>query len=290
MNAAGNKYAADCLFVPPVKAAELTSTKAALVSLPCLTKVDSIAREMEQHGIERVLLTPCRAGVAVCDRRYLCDDAVTSELLHHVQRYPRQFAALAGFNPHDLECSLAHLESAIRRGLSGLFVDPRALGLSLLDRRMYPAFAKCSERHRPLMIAIGPGSTTEPTTFHDLEVLAGDFPNLRIVVACDRWPGVSKLRKTYEGHDNLNFALDGNVPSGERAEAIAFLTSASIAGRSLWGSNGEGWRTALPRVTALHLAPEVERLYLRTNATRIFQLDDSVEARPFELKSVRTAE
>ena len=271
--------------------AELTTANPELAALPCLSQVDGIAREMAQHGIERVLLTPCKAGIAICDRRYLCDDTVTNELLHHVQRYPRQFAALGGFNPYDLEDSVARLESTLRRGLGGLFVDSRALGLSLLDRRMYPAFAKCSERHRPLMIAIGPGRTpADRTIFADIQVVAGEFPDLCIVVACDHWPSVSQLRKACESRDNLNFALDGNLPSGELAEAIVFLTSASSAGRCLWGSNGEAWTTALARVTALHLPAETQRRYLWTNAARVFQLDDSVEARPFELKSVRTAE
>jgi len=290
VKAAGTKGAIDCLFVPQAKPAELSPAIAGLAGLPCLTQVDTIAGEMAQQGIERVLLTPCKAGAAICDRRYLCDDTVTNELLYYVQRYPRQFAALGGFNPHDLEHSVARLESTLRRGLSGLFVDPRALGMSLLDRRMYPAFAKCSERHRPLMIAIGSGSISERTTFHDLEVLAGDFPNLCIVVACDHWPSVSQLRKACESRDNVNFALDVNLPRGEPAEAIAFLTNASSAGRCLWGSNGEDWNTALARVTALHVAAEVERGYLRTNAAKLFRLDDPIEARPFELKSVRTAE
>lgn len=291
MNAVGTKGAADCLFVPPVKPAELSPGKAVLAGLPCLSQVDRIAREMGQQGIERVLLTPCKAGVAICDRHYLCDDTVTNELLHYVRRYPGQFAALGGFNPHDLEHSVAHLEATLRRGLFGLFLDTRMLGISLLDRRMYPAFAKCSEWHRPLMISIGSGRTAAGgTTFDELQVVAGDFPNLCIVVACDRWPSVSELRQACENRDNLVFALDGNLPAGETSEALAFLTSESHAGRCLWGSNGEAWSPALARVAALHLPAEAQQRYTRNNAAGVFRLDDSVKAIPFELKSVLTAE
>lgn len=65
MNALAIKGAVDCLFVPPVNPAELTTANPELAGLPCLTQVDSIASEMAQQGIERVLLTPCQASLSV---------------------------------------------------------------------------------------------------------------------------------------------------------------------------------------------------------------------------------
>ncbi len=271
----------DCLFVSP---------SAASPSLPCPTNLANLVDEMDRHGIDRVLLTPCQTSSSRCDREYLCTDAVLSDLLQQVHIHPGRFSTLLGYNAADIGGSLLRMDEAItRHDVKGLFLSSGQM--PLLDRRMYPAYAKCTQLRIPGVIHTNhelAGSERSPT-LNEVRAIASDFPELKIVVACGGWPAITDMQGALEEYDNIYFALDANVRHDLLPAASQFLNSELAATRCVWGSNHCGWQVAVAKLDALALSDGTRAQFARENAVVLFGLES--QRRPqLEVEAVLTAE
>jgi hypothetical protein len=267
----------DCLFACPIsqhgEACPPDLAKGP-TGVPCQSPSRDIVANMERYGIDRVLLTPCRIEPGLCDRQYLCDEAVLTDMLHDINAYPQRFSGLAGYNPFDMVASLRRLGRSLReRDLKGLYVHTGAA--ALLDRRMYPAFAICAELQSPVMVHSDQSLAWAGNwpLLIDVNLLATDFPELRIVVACVCWPQIDELRRLLEHHENVYVALDANPRRDLRAQAAEFLSSDLGLSRCLWGSNGCCWDVAVTRLDELNLAPAVRTRFSRENAVAVYGLE-----------------
>ena len=265
----------DCLFAPQIPEMPKVASAAgsAPLPVPCLTRLANLVEQMDQFGIDRVLLTPCQVDPSRCDRQYLCDDALLSEFVQLVHTYPQRFSALAGYNPFDVSDSVRRMEEAVtKQAVRGFYVSSATL--PLLDRRMYPAYAKCAELGVPIMIHADPGLAWAESwpMLEDIRTIATDLPELRAVAACVCWPGVSAARRMLEQQENIYLAVDAN-PRRDLAEEVSeFLNSELGRSRCVWGSNGCGWRTAIADLDKLKLSDQARARFTRENAVALFGL------------------
>lgn len=270
----------DCLFAPQISYLRNAAPPAALSSAPCSTKVASILKAMDRYGIERTLLTPCQVLPDRCDRPSLCADSLLSEHLHLVREYPSRFSVLAGYNAHEISDSLRTIEQAIgKHDVKGLYVPGD--GVPRHDRRMYPAYAKCAELRVPIVIAddeFRPAASRQ--VLKDVSVLAGDFPELTVVAACGRWPGIEAAHSSLETHENVFLAMPANARAEQVCEIRGFLNSDLGSTRCVWGSNGEGWNVALAHLGELGLEEQALSRFASENAMRIFALQTQRRPQP----------
>jgi len=263
----------DCLFsAQPLKPAS-PAMAPALSGAPCRGPIANVVPEMDRYGIDRVLLTPCAVEANRCDRQYLCEEAMLSDLLQQVSRQPQRVSALVGFNPYDIADSLRRLQQAISDyDLKGLYVSSGTV--PLLDRRMYPAYAKCAELNVPVMFYADHSLawTNEWPMLQEVGMIAADFPDLRVVAAFGCWPPLDEIWHLLERHDNMFFALDANPRRDLVARVANFLNGEPGRSHCLWGSNGCCWSEAVPRLNQLPLHAAVRECFARTNAIAVFDL------------------
>lgn len=256
---------------PSAPAKTAANLPSGLSELPCLSHVEELVVAMQRAGIERLLLAPCSVDPRRCDRHYLCHDVALEDMIHHIASYPASFSGLAGYDPNNIVDSLRQVDAAIRDyNLKGVYVNTGVLRTSLLDRRLYPGFAKAAELNTTLMIRIHEDQGTG--RLEQVSVLAGDFPTLRIAVACDCWPLIDEMRSLLYRWDNLFFVLDANVPSDQAEETSVFLNSEMGQERCLWGSNRDSWQDSLHKIDQWGLTGEARVRFLRENAVRVFDL------------------
>lgn len=116
-----------------------------------------------------------------------------------VRQYPRELFGFGAVDPlNRLHNALAEIERIVRvLRLSGVYMDPGrgAEPLHYNDRRLYPLYARCLELGVPvyLMSAIHTGPDIGYTNPLYVDQVAGDFPDLKIVMGHGCWPYVMEV-------------------------------------------------------------------------------------------------
>jgi predicted TIM-barrel fold metal-dependent hydrolase len=156
---------------------------------------------------------------------------------------------------------------------------------------MYPAYAKCAELHVPVMIH---GNNELAWTlgwpsFDDVLIIATDFPELKVVAACDCWPSVDEIRRLLDRCENIYFALDANPRRDLLPEVSALLNSDRGRTRCVWGSNACAWEQTTKQVEQLALEDDAESHFVRDNAVALFALEQQRRPR-LEAELILTGE
>jgi predicted TIM-barrel fold metal-dependent hydrolase len=249
--------------------------------LPCLTNAAALLEDMDRHGIERILLPPCPVLSSRCERQYLCGEAVLSEFFELMNQHPQRFSAFTGYNAHDIRGSLLWMQQAVEKHyVQGLCVSAAA-SVSLLDRRMYPAYSKCVELQVPVVIH---GDHELAWADHwpileEVSTLAGDFPDLIVVAAVGCWPPLREIRSRLESHENIYVALDANPRRDLVPEISDFLNGELGKRRCLWGSNGCRWDTAMSHLRSLQLESDARSRFERENGLAVFNFQQQQRPR-----------
>jgi len=256
----GTKLGAiDLMYFPPASSSHLNE-------LPCHEAIEPCVRMLHEVGIDKVFVTQCKRWS--CDRRWMCNDTQLDEILRYTRPHPEVFIGIAGYNPFDIGPSVHEAEYGIRdHGFRGVYVHPGSFGLMLSDRRVYPLFVKTLDWNVPVIADIKPLAKGDPNvSVEEMEQVAGDFPELRIVARCN-WTG-EEIARLADNCPNLYFCF-GNS-SLLNHQILEFVNSEAGQGRCLWGSDGVPWKTALPQFRGLQvIAPDK---LLHSNAARVFAL------------------
>jgi len=134
---------------------------------------------------------------------------------------------------------------------------------------MYPLFEKSAEWGIPLILDLRPLAHEDPlTSAHAIEQIGDDFPELSCVLAHTDFTAEQMLRLT-DQLPNLHFSFD--TASLLFPEVRDFIQHEIGQRRSMWGSNGVPWKSALAELLRVGL-PGRDAV-LKHNASRIFGLN-----------------
>ena len=239
-----------------------------------------VLRAMDAAGIDKAFVSQCKQWS--CERQWLCLDTRLEDVARYTQAAPQRFLGLAGFNPFAVSDSLREIEMAARYcGFRGVYLHAESFALPLIDRRLYPLYAKAVEL--ALVVVVQPDAVPilggEPV-ISQVSAVANDFPELRLLLTLNGWPGWSAVDKLCERIDNLWFGIPGDALSSLSGPISDFLLAGPGQDRCLWGSNGLPWNEALEQVFRLGLPSGMERKLLRDNAWRLFELARPVSVQP----------
>jgi predicted TIM-barrel fold metal-dependent hydrolase len=114
-----------------------------------------------------------------------------------VQEYPGRFSGIAAIDPTDRKAALAQIDTMLAAGFVGATIEPGAYPVPLYadDRKLYPIYAYLEDRNIPVVIMTG-GNAGPDLSYSNpvqLDRVAADFPQLRIVVSHGNWPWVSEI-------------------------------------------------------------------------------------------------
>ncbi len=255
----------DVLFSPEA----LSCSSAATPAFACVEHPDSLVAAMQEVGVQKALLAPCKQWR--CERHWICGEVQVDEIASYIQAAPARLAGLASYNPYCIIESLSQIRSAVRLlDMRGVYVHTEGAQLSILDRRMYPLYARCVELAVPIVVQVGSNGKEHLAAPADLAEIAKDFSELEIVGA---WKGaldLGMMRDLMARHPNLYFAFP--VSNKTEQEAIAALLSSPFGARCMWGSNGLPWEELLENIDSLGLPESVLQAFLNGTAARLFQL------------------
>lgn len=259
----------DCLFdaTSGRNAAEAEFSK----SLRCFPAAGELLPAMDRAGVRQALVTQCKRWS--CERQWLCVDMRVQDVLSLVRPAPDRLAGLAGYNPHAITESLHEIdEAAASGGFRGIYLNAENFGVTLVDNRVYPLYAKAASLRWPVMVQFGINwkSVAYASTFADLLHVAGDFPELTLVAALRWWPSLRMLEQFTALAENLYFAVPAALLDETRLAAE--ILDSPVAERLMWGSQGRNWAEAVLQLEQLPGSEAALRGLAGATAERVFGL------------------
>lgn len=199
------------------------------------------------------------------------------EVLAAVSEHPDLFAGIASVDIRDPVRAVATLREYVQSfGFKGLRIVQWLWELPPTHALFYPLFAACVELDVPVCLQVGhtgPLRSSEPGRPMHIERVALDFPDLKIVCGHIGYPWQTEMIAVATKFPNVYIDTSAYKPRRYPAELVAYM-KAHGKRKVLFGSNYPMLLPAdcLKEVESLGLEPETLELFLRGNATRVFQL------------------
>ncbi|MBZ2171418.1 amidohydrolase family protein [Nitratidesulfovibrio sp. SRB-5] len=119
-------------------------------------------------------------------------------VLAFVRAYPELFTGFWGVDPHKGMAAVRELRHAVAElGMRGAAIDPYLAHLRPDEARYYPVYAACCDLGIPVVVTTAPppqvpGAVMGYTDPRHVDVVARDFPDLRIVMSHGGYPFVNE--------------------------------------------------------------------------------------------------
>lgn len=216
-------------------------------------------------------------------------------VLDFVSKYPDKFIGFAGVDPHKGMRAIYDLNSAVREhGMRGAAIDPYLAQIYVNDAKYYPTYAKCCELDIPLIITTGP-ATLVPKAIIDhvapryIDIVARDFPELKIVVSHGGYPWVNEMINVAQRNANVYLDLS-EYEHSPLSDAYLQAANTMISDKVLYASAHPfvDFRKALSIYEKLPLNDDVREKVMYGNAARLLNLPEysSAQSQPGEVERI----
>ena len=243
-------------------------------SLPMFDSMELMVQKMDEAGVDKVFITQTKMWSY--RNKWMYMDTTLDDVTQYLKKYPSRFVGLAGYNPFRIKESLEELETAVKQhGFKGVYIHIYGFDIPLSDRKMYPLYAKCVDLDIPISMQVGHVLEAMPSEHGrpvNLDQIASDFPDLKMVGAHTGWPWCDELISACYKWDNIYFGIDAWMPKYLSPEVVHFIGSRMGVDRCLWGTNGLPWAESLAQVNQLGLKEDAKRKLLYDNAAALFKL------------------
>lgn len=239
---------------------------------------DGFIELLDDVGVERVVFT-------ARDARSVGGSHLPNEVAAEwARKHPGRVIAFAGVDPGNIMAAVRELERAVKElGCRGMALSPWEFYLFPSDRRLYPLYAKCAELNIPVMLHASVNfSSNRYMEFSNpthLDMVACDFPHLKIIANHGGWPWVTQMVALVWRHANVYICYSSIRPrylgmAGSGWETLVHFGNTVIQDKVLYGS---GWpnlpfKRGIEETMQLPLKPEVREKWLYKNAARLFDL------------------
>jgi len=209
-------------------------------------------------------------------------DELNEQVAGIVRRYPDLFSGFGTISMHNLQPlkAMRQVERVKELGLLGINIQPSFFGLSVVDRRLYPVYAKACELG--LFVAIHTGinySTIHPIGHEHpllLDQVACDFPGIKLIACHASWPWIPEIVAVARKHPNILLDFGGLSPkyigmAGSGWEMMNHFMRNLLADQLLFATDWPVYpmKRAIDEWKGLGLKDEVLRKLLGGNAERV---------------------
>jgi hypothetical protein len=267
---------------PPTQ--EAFRARAAAIGTP----LEQVIAQLDAAGVTRMLVTGFDERES-CGKTFIPNPLVAAL----AERHPERFIPFAGADVLAGQPAVRDIARWVRdEGFRGLSLRPFMIKLPADDRRYYPFYAKCVELGVPLSIHTSANWSTE--VLNDLghprhiDVVARDFPELRIVMSHGGYPWVLEAVLLAWKHPNVYLELAAHRPRylaepGTGWEPLMRFGQTTIADKVLFGSGwfllGRPLEQIVAEFRALPLRPGVMERWLSRNAEALLRPETHVSGR-----------
>ena len=211
---------------------------------------------------------------------------VSSEFVAELcKKYPR-YQGLCGVDPLKGMSAVRELEHAIKDlGLKGAIFFPFEFRITAADRRMYPFYEKCVELDVPVCLPSSMNFADSISMYsghpQNLDQVACDFPELKIVAMNPGFPWVSELVAVAWRHPNFYIATSAvrakyfRVPNSGY-DVLLHYANSILSNKMIYASSWPilPYDRNIQEMRQLPLKPEVLDKWLGGNVARLFKLED----------------
>jgi len=248
--------------------------------LPNIKKMTSTTDEfvelLDKMGVEKAVIfnldeeTPI--GIAGLPNDYYAEI---------VKKHPDKFVGFAGIDPLKRMKAVREIRRSYDLGLRGVAVRPFMFGIPPHHAKMYPIYSTCVELDIPIWFHLSINYSTNNMEVERpiyLDIVAQDFPELKIVAGHGGWPWVNELVAVAWRNPNIYIDIASYVPKylgmkGTGWEPLIHFGNSVLQDKILFGSTwlfmGASIKQLADGVMELPLKEEVKRKWLYENAARL---------------------
>ena len=249
-------------FLPNIK--KMTST------------TDEFVKLLDTMGVEKAVIfnldeeTP--SGIAGLPNDYYADI---------VKKHPDKFVGFAGIDPLKRMKAVREIRRSYDLGLRGVAVRPFMFGIPPHHAKMYPIYSTCVELDIPIWFHLSINYSTNNMEVERpiyLDIVAQDFPELKIIAGHGGWPWVNELVAVAWRNPNIYIDIASYIPKyigmkGTGWEQLIHFGNSVLQDKVLFGSTwlfmGMSIKQLADGVMELPLKEEVKRKWLYENAARL---------------------
>jgi predicted TIM-barrel fold metal-dependent hydrolase len=172
-------------------------------------KVEDLVSDMDEAGVDKsVILGQDMRSV---ERKEFQNYSIHNESLSElVERFPKRFIGFGAVDPRKDDALKKLKQLSVDFGFKGIKMHCDALGLDPNDKRLYPIYEKCVEYKLAVLHHTGTTGLGYCKIKHghpvDLDDVAQDFPELKIIAAHFGWPWMEECFAV--ATRNLNVYID----------------------------------------------------------------------------------
>jgi predicted TIM-barrel fold metal-dependent hydrolase len=232
--------------------------------------MELLLREMDEAGV----------GLGVVQARVsdYFGSVSNDDVAAIVRDHPTRFVGVAAIDPTNRRAACAEIDRVMALGFKGINIEPGAYPVPMYpdDRRLYPIYAYCEDRNIPVIVMAGGNAGPDLSYSVPVHVdrVAGDFPQLRIVVSHGGWPWVSEILHVAFRRTNVYVSPDMYLHEMPGWEEYIKAANGFLAERFLYAScyplapvkEYAEWFLRLP------LKPEARERLLWKNAAELLHL------------------
>jgi len=252
-------------FMPNIK--KMTST------------TDEFVKLLDKMGVEKAVIfnldeeTP--SGIAGLPNDYYAEI---------VKKHPDKFVGFAGIDPLKRMKAIREIRRSYNLGLRGVAVRPFMFGIPPHHAKMYPIYSTCVELDIPIWFHLSINYSTNNMEVERpiyLDIVAQDFPELKIIAGHGGWPWVNELVAVAWRNPNIYIDIASYLPKyigmkGTGWEPLIHFGNSVLQDKILFGSTwlfmGMSIKQLADGVMELPLKEEVKRKWLYENAARLLRI------------------
>ena len=166
--------------------------------------IEEFIQQLDKMGVEKAVIfnldeeTP--SGIKGLPNDYYADI---------VKRFPEKFIGFAGIDPLKEKEAVREINRSYDLGLRGIAVRPFMFRIPPHHKKMYPLYSTCVELNIPIWFHISINYSTNTMEVERpiyLDIVAQDFPELKMIAGHGGWPWVNEIVAI--AWKNLNIYID----------------------------------------------------------------------------------
>jgi predicted TIM-barrel fold metal-dependent hydrolase len=238
--------------------------------------VEKFVEQLDKMGVEKAVIfnldeeTP--SGIAGLPNDYYANI---------VNQFSEKFIGFAGIDPLKKNRALNEIKRSYDLGLRGIAIRPFMFQIPPSHKKMYPIYSICEELDIPVWFHISINYSTNTMEVERpiyLDIVAQDFPDLKIIAGHGGWPWVNELVAVAWRNPNIYIDIASYLPKyigmkGTGWESLIHYGNSVLQDKILFGSTwlfmGLSIKQLADEVMKLPLKEEVKEKWLYRNAARL---------------------
>jgi predicted TIM-barrel fold metal-dependent hydrolase len=242
--------------------------------------IEAFIEQLNKMGVEKAVIfnldeeTP--SGIAGLPNDYYADI---------VKNHPEKFIGFAGIDPLKKMKAVREISRCYDLGLRGVAVRPFMFGIPPHDAKMYPIYSKCVELDIPIWFHLSINYSSNSMEVERpiyLDIVAQDFPELKMIAGHGGWPWVDELVAVAWKNPNIYIDIASYLPKyigmkGTGWESLIHYGNSILQDKILFGSTWLFMGTTIKKladdVMTLPLKEEVKKKWLYHNAAKLLGIE-----------------